>query len=243
MSRATTGRWKEISVSYIAIRATRSGGVNMPLALTSGQSGSLWVTYHTDRKIKGSESVMSMCRSKCAFSTFCYSEHLQSFMEGTKHRGELNCVALEQSPDTFETPEFSADIVRWFSYGSCNGDRNTLINVKDSVMDNPEQTHGVWVEPHYWITANEILGDTPINIVFSNKKLDTVVQSKGHVSFNLATTEETLQRLHHDYPETIICSKNCGKCGWQCYHLDEGMVIEKINRNHGKVPTGEGDEN
>ena len=157
-------------------------------------------------------------------------------MDGTKQRGVLNCVALEQSPDTFETPEFSADVVRWFSYGSCNGDDNTLFNVKASVLDNPNQIHGIWVEPHYWVKANQILGNIPINIVYSNKKLNTVVQSKGHVSFNLASTKEKVGELHGEYPDAIICSKNCGDCGWKCYKLYEGMVIEEINRNHGKVP-------
>lgn len=160
-------------------------------------------------------------------------------MESTKQKGELNCVALEQSPDTFESPDFSADIVRWFSYGSCNGDDNTLLNVNASVLANPNQIHGIWVEPHYWVKANKILGEIPINIVYSNKKLNTIVQSKGHVSFNLATTKEKVAELHREYPDAIICSKNCGECGWKCYKLYEGMVIEEINRNHGKVPVGD----
>lgn len=207
----------------------------MPVALCSGQSGSLWVTYHTDRKIKGSESVMSMCTQKCGFSEFCYSEHLQSFMAGTRSRGELNRIALEQSPDTFVTPTFVAKVVRWFSYGSCNGDDNTLLNIKQSVEKNPGSRHGIWVEPHYWVKANKLLSGVPINIVYSNKKLDTLVRSKGHVSFNVATTEEKVEELHRENPETIICGKNCGECGWKCYTMDEAIVIEVVNRNHGKV--------
>jgi hypothetical protein len=83
-----------------------------------------------------------------------------------------------------------------------------------------------------------VLGDTPANLVFSNKKMDTVVQSKGHVTFNLASSKDAMQALHREHPDSILCSKDCGKCGWKCYTLEEGMVIEEVNRKHGRIPEG-----
>lgn len=202
----------------------------MPYKRTSGQSGSLWVTYHTDHKIAGCESIMTICNQKCSFKPFCYSEHLQSFMPNSRNRAEQNRQALTQPPEQFVSPIFTTDIVRWCSFGSTNGDTNTLINIAYSVKMNPMTTHAIWLEPHYWVEAYKILSKTDIRMIYSNKELDTVVYIDGHVTFNVASTEETRQQLLTDHPNSIECCRNCNECGWKCYWMRDAQVIEVINR-------------
>jgi hypothetical protein len=201
----------------------------------SGQSGSLWVTVHKSRKLNGAESVMSVCNQKCAFKSFCYSEHLQAFQKYSRNRAELNCVALKQSPSTFVEPKFNSEIVRWFSMGSCNGDRNTLLNVMTSIHMNQQSKHAIWVEPHYWLMANELLNPTEVNIIYSNKELDSIKQIEGRVTFNLASSHDKCNSLLKENHNAIRCNRQCNVCGWYCYKQPEGIVVEIVNTKHGGV--------
>lgn len=197
-------------------------------------SGSLWVTHHEDRKIAGCESIMAVCRGKCAFEKFCYSQKLQKFMRESFYKAAYNTIQLEGNGFDFVAPHFRTEVVRWFSMGSCNGNETTLKRVDYSVDNNPSCYHAIWVEPHYWLNALPILkGNPDINMVYSNKMLDSVSVVPGHISFNLTTSEETHDRLLREHPEAISCMRQCNACGWKCYKLEEGVVVENVNTRHG----------
>ena len=200
----------------------------------SGYRGSLWVTHHDGRKISGCESIMSTCKDKCEFKHFCYSERLQKVMRSSKEKAIHNRCALELEPSEFLAPSFKTDVVRWFSFGSCNGSPRTLYNVGTSVLKSHECNHAIWCEPQYWDVVNKYLKDIGnLNIVFSNKIIDSVKHIPDRITFNLASSMETYTYLMKQNPDSIGCLGKCSECGWKCYKLDSGAVIEHVNRRHG----------
>jgi hypothetical protein len=155
-------------------------------------------------------------------------------MKSSKEKALHNCEVLEGSPEEFTTPWFTTKYVRWFSFGSCNGNVNALMNVDASVESNPLNNHAIWCEPRYWNMMNNIINPhRNLKLVYSNKILDSVVYKPGFVSFNLASHEITAAELHREHPDAISCFGKCVECGWRCYNLDDGVVIEIVNNLHG----------
>lgn len=202
----------------------------------SRYSGSLWITHHTDRKIAGAESIVSLCTKKCKYAQFCYSEKMFRIMKGVRKKAEENNKMLSDPDSGFITPKFTSCIVRWFSLGSCNGDLITLQRVKQSVDDNPNAIHGIWVEPWYWDIAVRALKQTDgIKLVWSHKVIDEYhVPEPWYNSFNVASSKEKAmgmiesvrktQDIHQ--PAPVYCIGKCQECGWKCYKKSGQVVIE-----------------
>lgn len=214
----------------------------MPKRIESGLVGKVWITFHTDLKMEGFQSLSTsplpnkFCQYRCGngigVCSKCYSERQMKYKVALNDHLEDNFHILQKllEEEDIMSIKFSTPHGRFESFGDV-ASVEQAVNYLRIVYNNPNTFFGIWSKntKEIWKEAFEIMGKpTNCNYVHSSLFFDTKDELDEteywfvDFIFTVYTTEGKLFRAVCN--GSILCNgEKCKEC-MVCYTKHTGRI-------------------